>query len=100
MEMRNTTQLLICFLTLAGCTLPMGGVGTSPAPEMTQALPAATETRQQITPVSSPGRPQLREEAILILEPGPGSRLTSPLRVAGGGGPAFAPTLGVTVVLG
>jgi hypothetical protein len=41
----------------------------------------------------------LSKEAVLILEPGPGSRLISPLRVAGIAGPAFEQTLGVRLVL-
>lgn len=39
------------------------------------------------------------EEAIVILEPGPGSRLTSPLRVAGLADPTFEQALGVRLVL-
>jgi predicted secreted protein len=39
------------------------------------------------------------EEAILILEPGPGSRLNSPVRVAGIADPTFEQTLIVRIVL-
>lgn len=40
----------------------------------------------------------LAEEAILILEPGPGSRLPSPLHISGIAGPAFEQTLVVRVI--
>jgi hypothetical protein len=39
------------------------------------------------------------EDAILILEPGPGSRLTSPVRVRGIADPAFEQSLGIRIVL-
>jgi hypothetical protein len=35
----------------------------------------------------------------MILEPGPGSRLVSPLHVAGAADPTFEQTLGIQVVL-
>ncbi len=47
-------------------------------------------------PLPSPEAPA---EAILILEPGPGSRVTSPLRVAGIADPTFEQTLVVRIVL-
>lgn len=40
-----------------------------------------------------------QEEAILILEPGPGSRVTSPVRVAGIADPTFEQALAVSMVL-
>jgi hypothetical protein len=63
-------------------------------------LPQATETQPpaQTEPPPQPGdnRP---EEAILILQPGPGSRVTSPVLVAGVANPTFEQNLGVQLVL-
>jgi len=39
------------------------------------------------------------EEAILILEPGPGSRLTSPLHLSGIADPTFEQNLGIQIIL-
>jgi hypothetical protein len=48
----------------------------------------------------TPGGPDNRlEEAILILEPGPGSVVTSPVRVAGESNPTFEQSLAVRLVL-
>ncbi|NLG71796.1 MAG: hypothetical protein GX495_07130 [Chloroflexi bacterium] len=55
-------------------------------PEASATSPAATTT------------PELPEEAILILEPGPGSRVTSPIRVAGEADPTFEQNLVVRVL--
>ncbi len=47
-------------------------------------------------PTATPSLDQ--QEAILILEPGPGSRVTSPLRVAGTADPTFEQSLVVTIL--
>lgn len=62
-------------------------------PEMTltaEVRPTFTET------VAAPDRP---EEAIFIQEPGPGSQVTSPIRVAGIADPTFEQNLVVRIVL-
>ena len=76
--------------------------------ETPSATPAATETlTPEMTPtaevsptftatVAAPARP---EEAIFIQEPGPGSQVTSPIRVAGVADPTFEQNLVVRVVL-
>ncbi|MGH2620421.1 MAG: Gmad2 immunoglobulin-like domain-containing protein [Anaerolineales bacterium] len=73
---------LACNLPLIGApptgtpspaTLPLQPLPPEPLVSSTAELPVATEA------ILAEGPP----EAILILEPGPGSRLTSPLRVAG-----------------
>jgi len=62
--------------------------GVSPLP--TEALPPPTDTLP----------PELSvEEAILILEPGPGSRVLSPVRIAGIADPTFEQHLLVRIVL-
>jgi hypothetical protein len=67
---------------------------SSPVPAATAAQPAApTETAAAQPPRTGP------EEAILILEPGPGSRVTSPLRVAGIADTTFEQALVVRLVL-
>ena len=90
-------KMTICTLLvlLAACNAPSPGLQsptpvdspTSPPPRASATIPLAT---------SSPTKP---EEAILILEPGPGSRLTSPVHVVGTADPTFEQTLIVRVVL-
>ena len=63
-------------------------MATAPATHMPTSSPAPTGT-----PIRLP------EEAILILEPGPGSRVTNPIHVAGIADPTFEQTLVVRVVL-
>lgn len=90
----------------------------SPTPEpeeATSTVPAATETPVEPTatateatpteePTSAPEQqaPEealiTEEEAILVLEPGPGSRVTSPLRVAGEADPTFEQNLVARIV--
>lgn len=71
----------------------------SPAPTATPAAPN-TPTVEPTLPVTSvQPTPELPEESILILEPGPGSRLTSPARVAGVSDPTFEQSLAVRMVL-
>lgn len=69
-------------------------VATAPPalPTEPPATPGALAPLPTVTPAGS-------EEAIQILEPGPGSRLTSPLHVAGLADPTFEQTLGVRLVL-
>lgn len=56
----------------------------------------ATPVPPDEPPVAAPAHKQ--PEAILILEPGPGSRVTSPLRVAGMADPTFEQSLAVTLL--
>jgi hypothetical protein len=64
------------------------------------AIAAPTWTLGPPTPVSdASSEPTRPEEAILILEPGNGSRVTSPIHVAGLADPTFEQTLVVRVVL-
>lgn len=75
----------------------------APAATEPPATPAsATETPvQQPVQTEPPPQPgdERPEEAIMILQPGPGSRVTSPVLVAGIANPTFEQTLGVQVVL-
>jgi hypothetical protein len=58
-----------------------------------------TETSAAPTPVDTPVVTSGVEEAILILEPGPGSRVVTPLHLSGMADTTFEQTLGVRLVL-
>jgi hypothetical protein len=93
----------LCVLALlVGCNFP----GTSQGDGPDQASPTAARlpspsplppTRPAATAASAES--EAPQEAILILEPGPGSLLTSPLRVAGFADPTFEQALSVRLVL-
>jgi hypothetical protein len=86
-------------MILTGCNFPaLGGAPPTPTqlPDTIVPQASATSPAEAPTPTSGPMGP---EEAILILEPGPGSRLTSPVHVAGIADPTFEQTLIVRIVL-
>lgn len=95
----RTLATLTLVLLLAGCNFP--GINPSattppPIPEETlppTGLPSATEG-----PVLPPP-PALPEETILILEPGPGSRLVGSIHIAGMADPTFEQFLGIRILL-
>jgi hypothetical protein len=92
----RTLVALTLVLVLAGCNFPginPSAITPAPVPEGTLPLPAATEG-----PVL-PSSPALPEEAILILEPGPGSRLVDVVHVAGMADPTFEQFLGIRIIL-
>lgn len=69
----------------------------TPEPAATAtAAPAATETTAPVEP--GEGEEVEDQEAILILAPGNGSRVTSPVRVAGEADPTFEQSLAVRIV--
>jgi hypothetical protein len=76
---------------------------STPVPETpTPTPPPPTPTPTEIpvgTPTPTPEPDPRPEEAILILEPGPGSQVSSPVRIAGIADPAFEQTLVVRIVL-
>jgi hypothetical protein len=72
-------------------SVPAAAAPTSPPIASETPAPAASPTRLPLRPA--------QEEAILILEPGPGSRVTSPLRVAGIADSTFEQALVVRLVL-
>jgi len=105
--MRKMIWLLLLSLLLASCNLP----ARTPVPEEATPSPVssatsipeeATPTPTLIPPTISPpsltSTPQLPVESILILEPGPGSRLTSPIHVRGMADSTFEQHLVVNVV--
>jgi hypothetical protein len=93
-----------CNMPLSGTAPPAPTLVSTPAPATSAPAaptspPAASATPEPVaTPTVVPLRPA-REEAILILEPGPGSRVTSPLRVAGIADTTFEQALVVRLVL-
>src|SRR3990172_2392253 len=116
---RKHLPRLIAALVLAAagaaCNMPLSGTAPpAPSPMPTPVPPtsapaAAAPTAAGPTsppsasatpdaPIPSPGAPA-GEEAILILEPGPGSRVTSPLHVAGIADTTFEQALVVRLVL-
>jgi hypothetical protein len=70
---------------------------------MTLTSPPAAPTKALALPTDAPSEPALAapepDEAILIIEPGPGSRVESPVRVAGIADPTFEQTLMVRIIL-
>lgn len=82
-----------------GLTLALGLVGCGPAAAPATAVPPTTEmavTDTPITPATAAG--QRPDEAILILSPGPGSRLTHPIHLRGMADPTFEQTLAVRLL--
>lgn len=61
-----------------------------------QAEPSATP--EQSAPVQGGDEGDEQQEAILILEPGPASRVTSPVRVSGEADPTFEQSLAVRII--
>jgi hypothetical protein len=90
MDMKGLPGMLpVLALILAGCNAPlMDSAGTPVSPTRTAAS-TATASSTVGAPAPEGGVP----EAIMILEPGPGSRLTSPLRVRGEADSTFEQTL-------
>jgi hypothetical protein len=86
--------LFFLALLMSGC-LP---AGTLPSP--TPALPDPTRIPETVEPrlTASPAELSLPEEAIMILEPASGSRVTSPLRLSGIADSTFEQTLIVQIL--
>ncbi len=68
------------------------------APSATATVPPATATVAPSATAATVGLPERPDEVILILEPGPGSRVLSPIRVRGEADPTFEQTLVVRLV--
>jgi hypothetical protein len=126
MKFQWLTYLLIFALVLAGCNLPTPPVdvgtptvtltaenGLTPEPEITDtaapdatattapdatATTAAPPTAPAATATTPPGLPERPEEAIMILEPGPGSRVSSPIRIMGWADSTFEQNLVIRVL--
>jgi len=86
----------------AATPLPAATETAVPQPSTETAPPAATDTAvptipAPTLPAPTPSGPD-RPEAILIQQPGPGSQVTSPVRVAGMADPTFEQSLVVTIL--
>ena len=83
-------SIAIAILAVSGCNFPLPQTAEpqTPAPASSPQDPTSQPTET----------PQALEEAILILEPGPGSRVTSPVHIAGFADPTFEQNLGVQIV--
>ncbi len=84
--------LIIALAATLACTLT-----GAPTPSATPEAPTATAAPSD-TPVPSP-TPELPPEAILILEPGPGSRLITPMHLRGMADTTFEQNLGFHLLL-
>jgi hypothetical protein len=96
---RRTVWVAIIMLAITACNYPGGGGSTAltRAPEdstATASIPARPDTETSTPAIDPiPLQEDRRQEAIMILEPGPGSRLTSPFTVRGVADPTFEQTL-------
>ena len=86
--------LLIMGFVAVGCNAPAaGGPASASATAPATAGPAATAPLPPAETAEAEA-----EETIMILEPGPGSRVVSPLHVAGWADPTFEQTLSVRLM--
>lgn len=112
---RKILQSLITLGFFAAACQPGSPVPATPAftptvvlAETPTPLPTTTDTptpafsptpEETFTFTPTPAAPSRPEEAILIQEPGPGSQVTSPIRVAGVADPTFEQNLVVRILL-
>lgn len=114
MMLWKTIFALVTLVLVTSCQLITGSPTSTASPSVTPFPPGLTATPKthattpfpsaSHTPVLTPlpsGTPrgELPEEAILILEPGPGSQLIDSIHLAGIAGPTFESHLLVQVVL-
>jgi hypothetical protein len=90
-------------ILLGGCNFPSPGTKEAPPPTDTSIPPLPADTPEPSPePTQEPEGPEpgdVPEEAILILEPGAGSRLTSPIHVSGIADPTFEQNLIIRILL-
>jgi hypothetical protein len=96
---RRTVWMAIFVLAITACSYPGSGGSTDPTrapanPTAVVGIMTHTPTETSAPATSTIPLPEdWRQEAIMILEPGPGSRLTSPFTVRGVADPTFEQTL-------
>lgn len=99
-SVRVIAALSALLLAALACNLPGGATATPTAAPPPPTLTTSPTSLPSSPPPASPtAAPAGEAEAILILEPGPGSRLISPLVVSGVADPTFEQTLGVRLIL-
>jgi hypothetical protein len=94
--------LLAILIMLAGCqietpTPPPATPTPQPEASPTPTVPPTPVPEPEITP--PPPEQELPAEAIMILEPAPGSRVTNPVRLRGEADPTFEQNLVIRVLL-
>lgn len=92
MPARRAPPFAGLLLVLTACSFPGGAL--SPTATLTAAPSQASPE-----PGDATALPSIPEEAILILEPGPGSRLVGSVHIAGIADPTFEQNLGVRLLL-
>jgi hypothetical protein len=104
--MRTAVKIvtLMTLLALLSCNFPLLQQEATPtataSPEPPTPTPRDTAAPTDTSaPTTVPEAPRGPVETIMILEPGPGSRLTSPIHLVGRADPTFEQTLGVRIVL-
>ncbi len=96
---QKTASFVIIALTLAACNFPRNGSTLGPADAtafQTDTAPVPTQPPAEMSALATDTvlMPDERaQEAVMILEPGPGSRLASPFTVRGDADPTFEQTL-------
>jgi hypothetical protein len=97
--MTRLLSALVLVLLLTSCNLPLSASPTTalPLPAAETLPPPPPET--VVPPTTLPTLPPRPEEAILILEPGPGSRLVGSVHLAGIAAPTFEQFLGIRRLL-
>jgi hypothetical protein len=102
--------LLAILILLAGCQIETPTPSPTPQPVPTDTpqaqTPDPTDTPPALTPTPTaspdetpPPADELPPEAIMILSPGPGSRVTNPIRLAGEADSTFEQNLVIRVLL-
>ncbi len=94
-DQRATLAAATVRATVLGTPAPGRPTRTPYAPPALTSAPAATDTAS--APVTTPGEGERGPEAILILEPGPGSSVAFPVHVAGEADPTFEQSLVVQI---
>jgi hypothetical protein len=97
-RLRFLTALAIALL-LAACNFPGAQTPSATLPEPPDTPPPGGATPISPEPSALPSPPALPEEAILILEPGPGSRLVDTIHIEGIADTTFEQNLGIRILL-
>ena len=96
---------VVAILAISNCNFlvpqtaepPVDLIPTLPTDTPVETIPALP-TDPPVPTLAPTESPEGLEEAIVILEPGPGSRVTSPVHIAGFANPTFEQNLGVQIV--
>jgi hypothetical protein len=98
MDLLKITRLFLTVLFVVACT-PATQAAMFPPPSLELPEIATATVRNPASPTPQPHEPEQPEEAIQILEPGPGSRLVNLIHASGIADSTFEQNLAVRVVL-